>query len=189
MIDILIPSFRPDNVEKIRKNIEECSVGHDINLVFDTKTVGTYNAVRKMFNETSGEWIIHMPDDCTVVPGWIDRMMEMMKDPEIYVGGWKTYNWIKHEPCKYYGKNFCAFICIRRDIAIKLGGLMHEKYYCFYGDPDLSMRAYAAGGKVQHLPTYDIYYDDKGDDLKSKNFLEHHDKDKQQFINTWGNFE
>ena len=79
MIDILIPSFRPDKIKECVDQIRKCSVGFDINVVVDSTTEGTYAATNKMFNETSGEYVVHIPDDCLVQPLWLDRMMDWMK--------------------------------------------------------------------------------------------------------------
>lgn len=186
MFSILIPSLRSERLKEcvnaIKENTKE---RHEI--LVNTDIGGTYQAVRKMYKEAKGEYIVHIPDDCTPLKDWLEEPLEMMKrNTGLYEVAIRSRNeWDIHKEHCYFGKPFAAFICMRKDDIDSVGGLIDERYSSFYGDPDLSMRVWNNGGNVEYTQNPLIHYYDKEDYIKSYNKSLYEEKDKQAFMSKW----
>jgi GT2 family glycosyltransferase len=187
-VSIILPTIRPQCFRECYNAIVKYSEGIDYELLVDSELGGTYPSVRKMEKEATGKYIVHIPDDCVPQEKWLENMLKFMKphDNEVFEGAFRTINaWEKHGDYLYFDRKFAAFICIRKEVSDKLGGLMDKLYTSFYGDPDLSMRVWNAGGIVEHCNDAVIFYPDCLDDRKFFNKRTYEKEDEQKFIERW----
>jgi len=149
---------------------------------------GYYWAISDAFEQASGEYIIHIADDCRATPLWAKNMINYMKlhDGEIFEGSYRHFD-VKGEraPQGHYGKLIAPFICIRKDVARQIGGLMDTYYTSFCGDPDLAMRVWHNGGSVGTCPDAWIYHCDDDDEQFFKRRKKYGAKDVQAFLARW----
>lgn len=89
---------------------------------------------------------------------------------------------------KVFGRVFATLMCIRRDKAEEIGGFFDYPYYkAWYLDPDLSLRVWKAGGKVETCEKAQIMAHPRPEDdiifSDNKKYLQ---RDKKAFEKRWG---
>ncbi|MFC1921603.1 glycosyltransferase family 2 protein, partial [Chloroflexota bacterium] len=205
LVSIVLPSLRPIQLAECLASIHRYTVGIDYEVVVispfnidphpnvvyvkEDKPEGVYRAVARGYERAEGEYIIHIPDDCWVTPNWLTNMISFMKphDDEIFIGSFRRFN-VKEERVEqgHYGKLIAPFICIRRDKVYLVGSLMDCHYRSFWGDPDLSLRVWHNGGRVETCPDAWIYYPDRRvDKTYESSYNNYFTRDKEAFISRW----
>lgn len=188
MIDILIPSLRPDKLAIIVSQIEMFSDGADYKLYTDMTPGGIYKAVERMVSVSSNKYVLHIPDDINLMPGFLINMLKFMQehDDELIVADFHVTNGVTEYSQHYYwNQPFSAFPCIKRDDIKKVGGLMDTYYSSFYGDPDLSLRVINAGGSVKKADNAWIHYVNFHDTIRVESSRNFEEEDKKKFIARW----
>lgn len=203
-VSIVIPSVRPVELETCLSSIDIYTSDIDYEVLVTTafeiekhkntirikedKLEGTYCAVSKAYEHVKGTYIVHIPDDARATQNWLANMLIFMKphDKEIFEGSFRYYdNNGEGDQHGYFGKHFAAFICIRKEVADQIGGLMDLSYRSFYGDPDLSMRVWNNGGKV--LTCHNAWL--QREDCLDSNHIHSHNMyfsiDERTFIKRW----
>ncbi len=203
LVSILIGSIRPRllNIclESIRRHTSD--IDYEVVIVspfeieanpkmvhIKEKPGGYYKAIADGFEATRGNYIIHIADDCRATPKWAANMIAFMKphDNEIFEGSFRHFDVRGERPEQgHYGKLIAPFICIRKDNALRVGGLIDSSYQRFFGDPDLSLRVWQQHGKVETCPNAWIYHCDFDDDQYVKAYNKYFTKDRETFISRW----
>jgi GT2 family glycosyltransferase len=170
MISVILPSIRPDRVQRTLENLVQCATRADLEILVVADYMpsipaplgvrtqwihrargGTVDAVNAGYTAASGEHVFITNDETTldvdclaVLEGCAKREPEAIYTP-------------RHRPqfnFSYYGKTFAAFPFAHRDVFKKAAywtsdpaydHLFDPAYRCFYADPDLSLRAQAVG--------------------------------------------
>jgi len=205
VISIILPSLRPAQLKLCLASIERYTEGIAYEVVvispFDmepnpkvvhvkekTGAQGIYKAVASGYEQAKGEYIIHIPDDTRTTPSWATNMLAFMRphDDEIFEGNFRHFDarGERLEP-GYYGKLFAPFICIRRDKADRIGGLMDRCYSSFFGDADLSLRVWHNGGSVETCPNAWIYHADCNDEVHNISNSSYFLRDRETFTQRW----
>ena len=204
LVSIIIPSIRPQEIEACLSSIDEYTEGFDYEVlvtaafeikkhlnttrIVETEPEGTYRAVAQAYEYALGEYIVHIPDDARATPFWLSNMLDFMRphDREVFEGSFRYYdkNGEGHQH-GYYGKRFAAFICIRRDVADHIGGLMDTSYRSFYGDPDLGLRVWKGGGQVKTCYNAWLQREDCLDDKRVYSRSLYFSHDEKVFVDRW----
>lgn len=204
IVSIILPSLRPFHLAQCLKSIERYTAGIEYDVVvispFDIKPHpnvvhvkeagpdGVYKAVLSGYEQAKGEYIIHIPDDSRATPYWAENMVAFMRphDVEIFEGNFRHFDARGERPEPgIYGKPSAPFLCIRKDKANIIGGLMDCYYKSFWGDHDLSLRVWHNGGKVETCPNAWVYHADCNDEVHESSYNRYFIHDQQSFVRRW----
>ena len=90
---------------------------------------------------------------------------------------------------RVFGRVFAGFMCMRRDKAELIGGFLDYPYYrAWFLDPDLSLRVWQAGGKVETCNDAQVLLlpEPEGDIVASGNREKYYNRDGEAFRKRWG---
>ena len=183
---IVIPSLRPAVLNSCIKSIMK-SVGVTYEILVDTEPGGKYKAVSRIMNKISGEYVLHIPDDVLLKPDSIKRMIDFCGDGFV-LGSFRTFSkkWnVEDGPSIIYGLEYSRFPFIKTSFIDRVGGLMDTVFSSFYGDPDLSLRVWSAGGVVKTCPDAWLIGVEEEDLVHSSSKKQYERKDKEAFESRW----
>ena len=197
MISIVLPTVRPNLIEDCLANIHAAcdDVPHEIVVVADfpaknwhapwivRSRQGVVDAICVGYKYTTGDVIFLTNDETTYGQSCIKLLYEaVQRRPETL---WTP----KHFPLfdfRYYGRVFAAFPCASRALIERLGGFFDPMYRAFYADPDLSMRAHAAGVPVTECSEACIHHYNRGDrEGHSQSVAKYFKQDQASFRARW----
>jgi len=204
VVSILLATLRPTQAERCLESIHRYTRDIEYEVVVvstfvvathpnvvhvrETKREGMYRAIALGLKQAKGEYIIQIADDCRATPKWAANMVAFMRphDSEIFEGSFRHFD-VRGERAEqgHYGKPIAPFICIRRDVIPEVGGLMDLYYQTFFGDPDLSLRVWHAGGRVETCPNAWVYHCDCDDELYEYRYNSYFNRDLEAFIRRW----
>jgi len=204
VLSIILPSLRPSQLAQCLASIERYTGDIDYEVVvvspFDidphpnvvyvkeARREGVYQAVAHGYERARGEYIILIPDDSRATPLWAANMIEFMRphDDEIFLGSLRRFDATGELPeITIYGKLFALYFCIRRDKVARVGGLMDCYYRSFWADPDLSLRVWHNGGRVETCPEAWFYYIECKDDVHQSSYNSYFLRDQEAFFQRW----
>jgi hypothetical protein len=143
---------------------------------------GPTNATIEAYSVSQGEYVFAFNDESTLDPNALEVLYdEASRNP------WVLYSprHVPHYDFVYYGKPFVPFPFMHRDLTAMLGGLFDPAYHAFYADPDLSMRAHAAGVPVRIVNEAVINHYNGNDDAKVQNVSRYMAADQATFRARW----
>lgn len=203
-VSIILPSLRPFQLAQCLASIERYTVDIDYEVVvvspFDidpnpnivhVKEVsreGVCRAVTAGYERARGEYVILMADDSRATPLWVTNMIAFMRphDDEIFEGRFQHFQATGVVPeFTVYGKLYTGFFCIRRDKVARIGGLFDCYYRGFWADPDLSLRVWHHGGRVETCPNAWVYSADCPDDVHENSYNKYFVRDQEAFFRRW----
>jgi glycosyltransferase involved in cell wall biosynthesis len=156
--------------------------------VRELKREGVIKAVTCGYEQSKGQYIIVMADDNRATPHWVTNMIAFMRphDDEIFEGRFRHLlaSGEQHEST-VYGKLFACFFCIRRDKIARVGGLFDCCYKAFWADPDLSLRVWHNGGRVETCPNAWVYSANYDDEIHIASVSTYFDHDQEAFFQRW----
>lgn len=121
---------------------------------------GVVDAVNLACAAAQGEYWFLFNDESVLSP----RALETLHRHAVMDPG--TLWTVNHQPpyaFVYYGKPFAPFPFAHRDLIAKIGGLLDPVYRGFYSDPDLSMRAHAAGVAIKVVSSAVLQHNNQHD--------------------------
>lgn len=166
---IILPTLRRELLTQTIHCIRENSVSHKIEMVvvspFETdgddivnvlelEQKGNCTAHASGYNRATGDIIVAMTDDHLPMPGWLDGVENIINEKESldfpFLGG-------LHRPyCPYfgtvYGLYYAYFPVMSRRSVEAVGGWFSTDYRAHFGDSDLALRVWAAGGRCELMP-------------------------------------
>lgn len=203
MISVILPSIRPDNlkncIESVIAAADHQSTLFEIILVTDFKhkwecaniksiyapvRKGVVDALNKGLAIAQGEYLFTLSDEATLGERALIYLEQMSNeyDDNILL----TPLHIPHYPFFYYGKYFAAFPFAHRQLIDAVGGFFDPVYKCFYADPDLSLRAYAAGVEIEVCEDATIYHpNNMACEAHKHNVREYLEADREVFKKRW----
>lgn len=165
-ISILLPSLRPKLLQSTLFGISICSAGHDYEVIVvspdpvsgervrwvkETEKRGCIAAHLRAFEESAGDVIVLMTDDTIVLPGWLDAIATTIGEGEKqyfpYCVGLNRLN--SRFVGTVFGKYYAYFPAISRRSLDAVGGLFDPRFTAHWADPDLGLRIWDAGGRVE----------------------------------------
>lgn len=141
---------------------------------------GVIDAIQVGYAAARGEYVFVSNDETMVEP---DCLHQLYQAAVTQPGRLLTPNHQPPFPFAYYGKPFAPFPFAHRDVFTKLGGLFDPAYRGFYADPDLSMRAHAAGVPVETVWPAVIHHSNSED--KSAAWYDYFLADRATFRSRW----
>lgn len=187
-LSIILPSIREDKREICVGEIKKYTQGIDYEIVLNTEPIGFYQAIEQAYRRARGEYIVLLADDILPMVRWAEKMIDFMgsHEDEIFEGGFKFLN--RDGPCPehgYYGKLFTRVPFIRRKVCEEVGGFIDTAYKAFFGDADLSLRVWNAGGRVEVCPYAQLYSADIPDNQHKAMMGRYYAQDKKTFRERW----
>lgn len=164
-ISVLLPTIRPHLIQRAIESIRPAAHGLSYEIIvvadFDAAALscrapeahlhvrwiqeprrGVIAAINTAYREAHGEYVFLFNDESTldfralrILHGEAQHTPEAILSPRH----------VPDFPFRYYGLPFVPFPFATKTLFDRLGGLMDPIYKGFYADPDLSMRAHAAG--------------------------------------------
>ena len=174
LFSLSLPTLRQENAELVIKYIHDCSAGYDYEIVVvspfeirgpqirhvpEPEARGNCSAHAAAYAASSGEYVITFTDDIIPTPGWLDGLQQTMEAKEAqhfpFCGGLHRANWLIYGTV--YGLYYPYFPVLSRRSAEQIGGYFSEDYAAHFGDPDLAMRVWDAGGRCELIISAKIY--------------------------------
>lgn len=204
MISVLLPTVRPARAAHAVGNLLSHSRDVPLEIIvvsdFTAESVGVYpgesgcvkwyvrgrkgviDAINVAYGVSTGDVIFLTNDQTTCRPDCLRLLHDAgMARPDVL---WTP----RHEPYYpfyYYGKFFAAFPCAHRSLVTKLGHFLDPVYRAFYADPDLSMRAYAAGVPIDEVVGATIDHHNTMDDTSRSAREAYLLEDRETFRARW----
>ncbi|MDD2620050.1 MAG: hypothetical protein PHC92_05230, partial [Syntrophomonadaceae bacterium] len=135
-----------------------------------------------------GKYVFAIPDDHRLGQDCLKNLIEFMRphDNEIFLAGARCFGAHGAGPeGKTYGFYYAYTPCIRRNLVPQLGGFYEPFYKHYYVDPDLSMRVWHNGGKVELCPDAWVEFHNEFDDLNFESNDDYAEIDFNAFFNKW----
>ncbi len=167
MISILFPTIRPDLARVALASVEAACAGVSFEVIvvadfppsamgettpcphlrwIQRERQGVIDAVNVAVREARGEYLFTLNDQSTLDTGALAALYTAaVYDPHAIL----TPVHLPPFSFVYYGKPFAPFPFAHRDLFERLGGFLDPVYRAFYADPDLALRADAAGVPVK----------------------------------------
>jgi len=192
LCSILIPSLRPERLKGCIESIDKATkLTYEI--LTDDEPGGIYKSVKKMLTKAKGDYIVHIPDDVYAVDGWLDNMIKFLDSKDgLFLGSFKSYSrkWASEEGENFVnGKRYSTFPVMRRSDIDMLGEFMDTEYSSFYGDVDLGLRVWKAGGEVAVCENAWLETENEEDDMHERSKGLYEKEDRGKFIKRWGGIE
>lgn len=210
-ISVILPTLRPDKTRKCIERITETSdgvnyevvvvsplnmrellagcKGYDrIKFVKEDKKEGSCKANTIGYENASGKYIFAIADDHFLGQDCLKNLLKFMQlhDSEIFLAGARCYGvYGAGAEHKAYGFYYAYNPCIRRDLVDKVGGFYDPYYKCYYGDPDLAMRVWHKGGKVELCLDAWVEFHNELDCLDLESHENNAERDFNAFFKRW----
>lgn len=199
MLSIIVPSLRKECMESLEESIRNSTDNYELIVIspheiFGENVVwikeetpkGVYRAVERGLNVARGDFILHMPDDMRPMGNAINDMREFVGGRKV-IGNFQPYSGMHRLNLgAYYKKlySFCPFLS--RETLDCLDGVLMDTYYTsFYGDPDLSLRAWQNGILVETEGKAGMSIQSQEDEIKIKSHSLYEQKDCERFKKRW----
>jgi glycosyltransferase involved in cell wall biosynthesis len=170
-LSVIIPSLRPnelgiciDSIKNASRNFPgtlEIVVSSPFKPPQDPIVVhaeegepaGICRATDNAYVASRGDVILTIADDMILDEFCLRNLMQFMTQPrdEVFLSSVRGYSWRETWPSwGFYGRDLAYCPCIRRSDVNKIGGFFFDPYYhSIFGEHDLSLRVWAAGGTVE----------------------------------------
>lgn len=173
-LSILMPTLRPDYADNAIRQVLMCSGGHDYELIVVSPFPVAGDRIRHVHEATpegdsaayasalavaTGDIVMPMIDDFAPAFGWLDGLVEAMAlgegRGEPFCGSlhWTNHPWFNTA----YGRYYAFFPVMNRRSMELSGGYIDTAFRANFGDVDLSLRVWEAGGHCALLPKAAIY--------------------------------
>jgi len=196
-ISVIFPTVRPDRFRGSFDSIRWAAgaVPYEVIIVADfvkpedvdcvwvvRPRMGTVDAINAAYDVAQGTHVFLFNDEATLDPHALELLYHEAKWTP---GALLTPMHLPLYRFEYYGKPFAPFPFASRDLFATIGGLLDSRYFCFYADPDLGMRAHAAGVPIRTISGAIIRHNNGNDDVKAQNVAAYMAADQATFKMRW----
>lgn len=116
---------------------------------------GVIDAINLGYGVARGEFVFVTNDEAIPEP---DVLHQLYQAAVQMPGCLLTPLHLPPFPFQYYGKPFAPFPFARKTLFDQIGGMFDPAFKAFYADPDLGMRAHAAGVPIHTVQTAAIHH-------------------------------
>jgi hypothetical protein len=201
MISVILPTVRPHLFERCLASLAAKDVAVEVVVVADfprppevsldsqnivvwveRPRAGTVDAVNAGASIVRGDWRLVLSDEARLDVGCLDALWhEGLKDRMRLL----TPRHLPPFDFAYYGRQFAPFPYAHRDLIMRLGGLFDPAFRSFYADPDLGMRAHAAGFPVVTVEAAVVHHHQEHDLTHVESVAKWFDADRAAFRERW----
>lgn len=171
MISVILPTIRPAQFRRSFDSVAAAAdgVSYEIVVVADFENEGllhcqwivaerrgVIDAINVAYDAARGDHLFLSNDESWLEAGALRTLLrECEATPEQLLSPLH----IPPYPFFYYGLPFVPFPFATRRLFDSLGGMLDPAYRGFYADPDLSMRAHAAGVTLRVVPEARLHHE------------------------------
>ncbi len=210
-ISVVLPTLRPDKALKCIDRIAETSggvnyqvvvvssldmaallagcKGYDrIRFVKEEKKEGSCKANTLGYENATGKYVFAIADDHLIGQGCLENLVKFMQphDSEMFLAGARVYGvYGPGDEHTVYGFYYPYNPCIRRDLVERVGGFYDPYYKAYYGDPDLAMRVWHNGGKVELCLNAWVEFHNDVDTVDLESHADYAQRDFYAFFKRW----
>jgi len=191
-LSLIIPSIRPGFFSQFMKSVEKNTQGIDLEVLENHEVGNLYEIIDKEFRRATKKYVCLTCDETVFHEDWAKSMIEMLDpEPKYTMGNFNltTDDRGSSRPLniRYYNK-LCSIIPFFRREDVD-GDMFDLRFKRFYGDIDLSLRFWAAGGKVITCPQSRVTMFSNRDNIKKKAVSEYSKLDEIEFKKKWDNYD
>ena len=198
MISITLPSLRPKTVSK---RIKEFASEKDYEIIvvspFYVKDavyiyqdpIGCVAAHALAYEHSKGDYIAFWADDTAPTPGCLSSMVDFVRGKGLRIGSFRVKDRRGRELAQWSvnGKLYAGFGCASRETFEKVG-YFDPIYRSYFADPDLSMKVWQSGGRVEVCPSAWVITEGISDTVSVENNKRYFERDRKTFVSQWGEF-
>jgi GT2 family glycosyltransferase len=155
--------------------------GDRLKVIREPRREGFVRAANKGFRAATGRNMTWLNDDARPLPGALDLAVEQIDDAAkdtaflAMFHRWHSSKNVAYETihdgqayrlCHVRGTLYANFAIGRREMFERLG-YFDERYYFYAADPDLSLKAWHAGLRIEPAHSAIIEHDEHGDDRRA----------------------
>lgn len=202
-ISVLLPSLRKEAAaQRIREfaRTHEC-VDYEIILVSpfaipeprvvhipEEKPKGGIHALNAAYQRASASYITWWSDDAWPTSNCLKKMLKFIKEKqEPFLGGFRLRN--RHgdelEPWSVYGRLYACWGMASQNTLRSIGGFLDPRFKRFWSDPDMSLRAWTRGGRVELCPDAWVVICHIEDGIKQNDLKKYFAEDTETFFDRW----
>lgn len=183
---VLIPSLREDKLNACVESVSKFEL-LDVEILVNRDSGGIYKAVNQLVDEAKHDILVHIPDDCVVRFGSLKNIVEFVdKQDGLFEASFRVmHDGVEQENYQYYGKTFAPYICTNKKTLDAVGGMFDKNLNSFYGDPDLSLRIWQAGGRVEVCPDAWVVSNSVIDQVSVDSSRKYLRQDRDYFVKKW----
>lgn len=205
-ISIIMPSLRPDALSQTLGEFSITDKDSDYEIVvvspfevrnqdrvvhmYEEEPQGNNLANDIGYKNSSGQYIIAWSDDSSPTPNCLSNMLAFVKSKEEpFIGAFRVKDQLnqEHSNCCVYDKLYAAWGCASRNTVNMIGGHYDPIFKSHWSDPDMSLRVWAKGGKVEICPNAWVIKRYIEDEVHKSNYEKYFNKDMETFFNRWHN--
>ncbi len=140
------------------------------------------------YRHATGDFVVALSDDVAVSPFWINNLLDFTLERERhlhdapFVVGMRSWGHLG----TVFGLYYANFPVARRATLDAIGGYFSEEFLAHFADPDLSLRAWAAGGRCEICPYTEVRPIPRGAVEESPKKSSSKKRDFGTFIAKWG---
>jgi len=203
-ISILLPSLRPQSVERVINEFTETNYDVDYEIVVvspfhvkgkkviwikeDANRTGSVSATNVAHEHSTGIYVTYFSDDVHPTLGCLREMLDFMKSkPSIFLGAFKMIRPSGGEigPFGAYNRLYACYGCITNYAINLIGGLFHPSFVYSWCDIDLSLRCWTNKGTVEICEKAQVIPIQIEDELYKKHRERYFERDAETFLEKW----
>jgi len=202
-ISVILPSIR---LEEVLQRIKEFSItnqdsDYEIIVVspFPVKgdkvvhiaeePLGCIHAHNTAYKNSSGKYIAYWGDRASPTTNCLSNMLNFVKsNTDPFIGSFRfkdSRGGRERRQWTVYGKLYAAFGCASRNTINIIGGYFDPIFKAYWVDPDMCLRTWEHGGKVEICPNAWLEVNTFADQIAINNWGKYFDADKEAFFNRW----
>lgn len=201
-ISIILPSLRP---EAVLKRIEESAITNgnlDCEIIvlspfvikqdrvvhiYEKEPLGNVLAHHIAYENFSGKYIVYWSDDVYPTANCLANMLRFVKSKrEPFIGSFRLRRGgFEKSQWTVYGKLYACLDYLSRNTINLIGGYFEPVYKAHWADPDMCLRVWEKGGRVEVCPEAWVEVYHIVDQVRERSWEKFFAKDKETFFNRW----
>lgn len=164
--------------------VEEARVLH----VREEKRRGGIHALNSAYGRASAPFVTWWSDDAWPTMNCLAKMLRFIvsrKDPFLGCFRLKSRHGEEFEQWSVYGKLYASWGMASRKSIQAIGGFLDPVFKRFWSDPDMSLRAWVKGGRVEICPNAWVVISHIEDEVKLSDQQKYFNVDAETFLSRW----
>lgn len=202
-ISIILPSLRNEAISKCIHEfaLTNSSTSYEIVVISPFKVEGekTVHVIEKErlggiyannlgLERASAPYIAYWSDDVSPTQNCLSNILNFTRQQCVpFIGAFRMKNSQGHEieQWKVYDRLYACFGCLSRETLSIIGGFLSPVFRSYWADPDMCLRTWENGGKVEVCKDAWIVVSQAEDEIKGGNWNHNFEADRKQFLDRW----